>query len=243
MHNKKNNRLKSPLIKIFSLISFIFFISLIMILFDVRLWAQKADFSDKIRLQFWAELDAYPESKEAADTSAPPFQYPITRLKEVAPYLINGLVYGYHFEYTPGDKARGVKEEFTAKPLGSISDTAGFVTYKSPISQDNYIRVWVEYEKTPEERLSTKAWGSVKNKKISGHGKGKISNGFDGIAECLLDAMKDAVREHFRLISKNKPREITGDLLIKSDPILGINSGYYVISLDFFLDNGIITSY
>lgn len=222
---------------------FYILINLVIFLTPLVIFAQKVDFSDKIRVQFFSELDAYPESPDAQNTAAPVFEYSITRLKQVAPFLINGLVYGYHFEYTPSDKARNIKEYFEITPLGDISNTQGYITYKSPISKDNFIYVWVEYEKTPEEKLSSKAWQSITHKKISGHGKGKIERGFEGITDCVSDAVKNAVREHFRKVVKNKPREITGDVLIKGEPVLGIKTGYYTITLDFFLDNDIIISY
>ena len=42
---------------------------------------------------------------------------------------------------------------------------------------------------------------------------------------------------------KNKPKEITGSVLIRKQPLLGIDAGKYTIKLDFFLECGTIRYY
>ena len=42
----------------------------------------------KIHFPLWAELDAYPELEEAQDLSAGVYDYPISRIKKTAPFLI-----------------------------------------------------------------------------------------------------------------------------------------------------------
>lgn len=210
--------------------------------------------SGKLRFLLWAELDAYPglskekleqeRSLSGATVWRNPknaiFDYPISRIKIVAPFMVNALVCGYHFVYTPSDKARRVAEYFEVEPLG---DFRGQIAYKEPTIKDDLLCAWVEYEKLPDERMRNRAWNSVLTQKISGHGKGKVSNGFDGITDSVKDALKDAVRTHYRKVVKNKPKEISGDVIVKNIPQFGIKSGYYIISLDFFLDNDIIVSY
>ena len=78
---------------------------------------------------------------------------------------------------------------------------------------------------------------------IRGRGYGKVSDGFEGYKNAAKDALKNAVREHYRKIVKNKPKEITGSVLIKDIPVTGVVSGKYVINLDFFLEYGRIIEY
>ena len=86
-------------------------------------------------------------------------------------------------------------------------------------------------------------WASIQNPTIQGQGFGSISLGFDGIVEATKDAVKKAVREHYRGQIKNKPKEITGSVLIRKQPLLGIDAGKYTIKLDFFLECGTIRYY
>ena len=86
-------------------------------------------------------------------------------------------------------------------------------------------------------------WASINHPTISGKGEGKIADGFDGITTAVKEAVKDAVRSYFRGTVKNKPKEITGKVLIRKEPFIGINSGRYVVQLDFFLETDRIISY
>ena len=84
---------------------------------------------------------------------------------------------------------------------------------------------------------------NVNVKKIKGRGNGKISDGFDGIQNAAKNALKEAIREHYREIIKNKPKEISGKVIIRKTPKVGINSGQYVIELDFLLESDRIVMY
>ena len=63
----------------------------------------------KIHFPLWAELDAYPELAEAQDLQSEQYDYPIKRIRQIAPFLVEGMVYGWEFSYTPYDKSRGVE--------------------------------------------------------------------------------------------------------------------------------------
>lgn len=211
-------------------------------LFSAPLFAQTPDQSQNIHIHIWSELDAYPELKEAQDTSAGFFDYPISRIKTVSPHLINGMVYGWNFIYVPYDKMRGVEEYFELTPIAEIADN-DLIEYKKPWIQDNLVHVWAEYKKTPDEIWSHRAWNSISVKKAGGKGKGPVSKGFDGITDATKNAAKDAIRNFYRPIIKNKPKEISGKLIISKEPMLGITEGQYLIQLDFLLESDRIIEY
>ena len=79
-------------------------------LFLFSLFAQTPSVKEHIRIPLWAEVDAYPELMQEEGFDAE--KYPIQKIKEVAPFLISGMVYGWDFVYTPSDKARNVEEYF-----------------------------------------------------------------------------------------------------------------------------------
>ena len=209
--------------------------------------AQEADFSEKIRIALWAELDAYPASKEAFDAvgkDASPFAYPVSRLKMTAPFLIDGMVYGWSFSFTPSDKLRNVEERLEITEIGSVSgQNESSIVYSKPWIADNKVNVWVEFERTPAMIFTCRMWNTISAKKAQGRGSGKISDGFEGITNAAKDALKDALRAHYRPILKNKSKEIRGRVLIRRAPLLGINAGHYTLDLDFFLETDKITPY
>ena len=91
--------------------------------------------------------------------------------------------------------------------------------------------------------LTWNLWASIQNPVIHGYGYGNVSDGFDGIVDAAKDALKNAVREHYRAKIKNKPKEITGSVLIRKEPLIGIDEGRYTIKLDFFLEYDTIINY
>ncbi|MCR5766797.1 MAG: hypothetical protein K6G09_12590 [Treponema sp.] len=237
--------------KKFVLLQILFFIPMI------SLFAQTPSFLEKIRIQLWADLDVYPEyaadfaeSKESEDSQESQakngiFTYPINQIKDTAPFLINGMLYGWDFIYTPSDKARGVEEYFELIEIQPSSMIKNQIAYSSPLVEieKNQFSCWCEYVRTSAQIQNYKMWSTITNPIIRARGYGPVDKGFEGIKLAAQDAMKTAVREYYRGKIKNKPKEITGSVLIRSEPLLGIDSGRYAINLDFFLECGRIKEY
>lgn len=219
-----------------------FLFATLIFLFIQNIFSQTPDFQNKIRIPLWAELDAYPELKEAQDTNAGQFDYSTKRIKQTSEFLLNGMTYGWNFEYTPYDKTRGVDEYLSVTPINTISDLSQIV-YTKPWIQDNKIYCWVEFSRSPEMIANLRAWKSIKTQKIKGRGQAKISLGFDGIIQASNNAVKNAIRNHYRQYIKNKPKVINGRVIIKDEPKIGIISGQYTVELDFFLESNRILMY
>lgn len=208
-----------------------------------RLYSQVPSVIQHIRIPLWAELDAYPELLEPQDLESAQYDFPISRIRELGPFLVSGMVYGWEFSYFPSDKARNVEESFELTSLMASDLEIYNITYSDPWVQDDRLNCWCEYSRTTEQVRNYNLWNSIQNPSIQGIGYGKIKDGFDGIKTACEDAVKNAVRNHYRSKIKNKPKEITGRILIKSEPLLGIDSGQYVMKLDFFLEYGKIIEY
>ena len=223
-----------------------------------HLFAQTPSIIEHIRFAVWADTDAYPGTQAAAsDMEAGEYDYPIARIKEMVPFLLEGLVYGWNFTYTPSDKTRGVEEFFEITPVrsnsgpsrasgttNSTSGTTGFdVKYSSVWIENNRFNCWIDYTRTQHEVQTYNLWASIQNPTIQGRGYGDLSLGFEGIKQAAQDALKNAVRDYYRNTIKNKPKEISGRVLMRKTPLLGIDNGQYVINLDFFLECGTILEY
>lgn len=208
------------------------------------LFAQVPSVVEHIRFPLWAELDAYPElvTKKEIETEGQ-YDFPINSVKKVAPFLINGMVYGWNFVYVPSDKARGVEEYMEVTEIENLEHTQIKIEYSSPWLENNRFNCWVDCERTEFQIQNYYLWSSIQNPTIHGRGYAKLSEGIDGIQLAAEDALKNAVREYYRAIIKNKPKEISGSVLIRKVPVLGIDAGRYVINLDFFLECGRIIEY
>lgn len=200
--------------------------------------AQTPSVVKNIRIPLWAELDAYPGLEEAYDKDAEQYDFPIKRMRTIAPFVLSGMVYGWNFVYVPSDKARGVEEYFEVTEVVSSDVIKGGITYSSPWIENNNLNCWVEYTRTDSQVQNYNLWSSIQNPVIGGIGYGSIEKGFDGIEEAARDSLKSAIRNYYRKLVKNKPKEISGSVLIRNLPTLGIDAGRYVINLDFFLECG-----
>ncbi len=213
-----------------------------------KLFAQTPSIIRHIRFPIWAEVDAYPGTQAAAaDVDAEEFSYPIARIKETVPFLIEGLVYGWKFTYVPSDKTRGVEEYFEIEPVQKLADgqknDGGTIEYSSVWIENNRFNCWVDFTRTDHQVQTYNLWASIQNPTIQGRGYGDLTKGFEGIKEAAVDSVKNAVRSYYRNLIKNKPKQITGAVLLRKTPLLGIDSGRYVINLDFFLECGTIEEY
>ena len=211
--------------------------------FLVRVFSQTPSIIQKIRFPLWALLDAYPGLEEAQDVTAAQYDYPVKAIREVAPFLISGMVYGWEFTYTPSDKLRGVEEYIEIKEIVDFSLASRLITYSSPWIQDNRLNCWCEFTRTAHKIQNYNLWASIKNPVTHGRGNGSLTEGFEGIRTAATEAVKDSVRNYYRSVIKNKPKEIRGKVLIRDIPSIGIVSGQYIINLDFFLECGKILEY
>ena len=212
------------------------------------IYAQTPSIIEHIRFAIWAETDAYPGTQAAADdASAGEYDYPIAQIKEIVPFLMEGLVYGWNFVYTPSDKTRAVEEYMEVTPVRETKSKAGpstfDITYSSVWIENNRFNCWVDYTRTVHEIQTYNLWASIQNPTIQGRGYGDLEAGFDGIKQAAQEALKNAIRDYYRNTIKNKPKEITGRVLLRKTPLIGIDSGRYVINLDFFLECGTILEY
>ena len=217
------------------------------LLLSAQLFSQTPSVVRNIRLPLWAELDAYPglELSKGNDDKGNEgqFDFPVSQMHKIAPLIINGMVYGWNFVYVPYDKARGVEEVLEITEIVPADVIRGGIKYSSPWISDNNLNCWVEYTRTDSQVQSYNLWASIQNPVIGGIGYGPVEKGFEGIEEAVRESLKAAIRNHYRKTIKNKPKEITGSVLIRKFPTLGIDSGRYVINLDFFLECGRIVEY
>lgn len=195
-----------------------------------------------IRFSLWATLEAYPEAGEKVDTSKP-LAHPINRLKEIVPFFVEGMVCGWSFTYTPSDKTRNVEEFFEFKLLREFPNMESLINYTEPWVEENKLQCWIEFRCPPHLTAWRNSWKTLGYHRISGRGQGKLIDGFDGIYEGATIALKEAVREYARTITKNKPKEIVGEVLVTGLPSIGLKSGRYIVDLDFFLNVSRIINY
>jgi hypothetical protein len=197
-----------------------------------------------IHIALWALRDALPGTEDAALNPDNPYTYSVKALRETAPFLIEGMVYGWEFSYTPSDIQRSVEEYFSFEPsFDLVQEDIQRIQYTKPWEENNKVNCWVDFPLSETMMLLRQQWSSVSYKRIKGRGYAPLANGFDGIKQASSEALKNAVREYARALMKNKPKEITGRVLVVNNPSIALNAGRYQIELDFFVELSTIVSY
>ncbi len=225
----------------------------------VKVFCQHPTQAELLKVQVWANIDEFPgiiddsdeiaEKESVSDEDSPKddfnkiFGYSIEQTKKIAPYLIGGMINGWTFDYTPSDKMRNVKEFWEFADVREFNRKINKIEYKNPVFKDEKIICWAYCERTEQQKLEYKSWNSIVHPRVKGTGAASVQKGFDGIKEACSLAAKSAVREYWRLHDKNKPKEITGSLLLIKEPRIYIKNGQYVVDLDFFLKTDRIVSY
>lgn len=219
------------------------------------LFAQVPSQKEQLRVQIWSEMDAFPGDldenvgdgsavqKVPKVSSSGMYDFAVARAKKIAPFLLSGMISGWTFDYVPYDKTRRISEEFEFQEVIPYSGNVNPITYKNPVVEDDRLLCWAYCDRTESQQLAYRRWNAIAHPKVHGIGKSSVANGFEGITEACSQAMKNAVREYWRIYIKNKPKEIYGMLLLIGEPRVYISEGQYVADLEFFMETDKIVKY
>ena len=186
-----------------------------------------------IRAPVWVFLEAQPGvmDNDEQGTRLPPRK----ALMEVSKTVMEGMSYGWSFSYTPFDKRRKIEEEFELIPLQSIppDDTRLSVTELRP--HYPYLYCWAEYRITDAMVLRRTEWPRSNYVTAKGRGSAERKRELDGVRRAYREAALSAVRGYLRKNLKNKPKRVSGEMLIKDNPRLYAESGKFKAELTVYL--------
>ena len=192
-----------------------------------------------IRGDLWVEFepvygfrvdDEYPLDFETAARRA---------LQEAALYF-SGMIYGWHFHYEIGERARGIAEDFEVfEPMGEVrwGDPKMIVTESE--RQDSKLRIWADYRMNEIQQKRIQLWrtGTVLNAQAVGYcpleGPSPDSTWLDIRNAVLKDAARAAVRGILRSSERNRPKEASGFISLASFPRFYVDKGQWVASVRF----------
>ncbi len=193
------------------------------------------------RAPVWVFLEPVPGDIETGQTNIalPPRE----ELHTLARFVMGGMVYGWKFSYTPSDRARNVAEYFELIPVAEIA--AGDPRLRLEPLRPEYPRLsaWAEFRADRTLERWNSRWQSVLYKTVQGVGRGERAAETSGIKDAYTQAVLNAVREYARTIEKNKPKEINGEVLLRGEPRLHAEQGWFVANLRLYLDIKEIISY
>jgi hypothetical protein len=184
-----------------------------------------ASAAERLMLRPWVELEPL--------VRIDPEEYPIPlekaekKLLDEGRILVSGMVYGWSFTYTPGDTARRVSESFLLSPLSEVPWGSARFVVRETETIDKRLFARISYTLSEDEALRRAAWESNTAILSTGMGKAEIVRGPRAKTAALQDAVRDAIRLGLHTRYLNKPREITGEVVLWDDPRTTVRSGAY----------------
>ena len=184
-----------------------------------------ADDPDRLFTRPWTELE--PLVRIGPGPYPIPMDVAQRTLLEEARVLLSGMVYGWTFSYTPGDRARRVQEQFVLAPVAQIP--WGNPRLRVIETEVTDTRLWgrVSYSLDDEERRRRASWDSNLAALSTGLGTAPVRHGESARGEALESAIRDGIRRSLDARYLNKPREVTGELVLWTDPSVVTGSGTY----------------
>jgi hypothetical protein len=195
-----------------------------------------------INLRLWCELEPMVQENESYPLSAETAQ---RRALEEARAILSGMIYGYSFRYVPGDTVRMIGEEFTLNPVAEVLWGDPNMQIADAYVKDSLLFIKITYQLEDFQNARRRAWASNSVEASTGVGTHSVftAPSPEGKQRALQEALKNAVREALRPVHFNKPREVTGEILIWNEPRTFIQSGTYTTQADVKLRVKEIRSY
>lgn len=140
--------------------------------------------------------------------------------------VISGMIYGWQFNYTPSDYKRQIDEVFTLIPVKQIRKGDPNLKFR-----DNWVKDYIMYQNLVYhlkdfQKKRIQSWKSVIVPTSSGEGESSIYLE-KGKSLSLKEAIKDSIKKEFQSRGKDKPKSIEGQILLRENPRVYINSGSF----------------
>ncbi len=181
---------------------------------------------EKISLFIWCELE--PLTTESIDGTYIPYKEAARRILEETRVLVSAMIYGYEFRYVPSDAKRAVAEEFELVPIKEIPWGDDRLVIVQSEVKGNLLYATVSYTLDDFQAARVEAWKSAAIPADAGMGEASVFKGYTERLVSFKNSIREAVRNYMRARLFNKPREITGEVLLVKSPSVMIKSGNYV---------------
>jgi hypothetical protein len=161
------------------------------------------------------------------------------RALEESIMIYSAMIYGWSFDYTIGERARGIAETFELTPLGTIPFGDPGLSATDVKVQDMRLYLWTDYRLTAEQKRHIGIWksGTVRTAQATGHGPlgdpVKMTEWITLKKTVLEDAARVAVRTMLRGSERNRPKEVQGYISLSNFPNYWVEAGQWAASARF----------
>jgi hypothetical protein len=199
------------------------------------------NYPETLRGEVWIELEPvyggvvdaeYPLSAEAAGK----------RALEEAALFYSAMIYGWHFQYETGERARQFSENIDLELTASIPAGDPGLRVTEVEVKDMRLRMWTDYHLTAARQRRLAVWrtGTIRSAQAVGYSPaGDLVETPDWLAirkAALEDAARAALRALLRGQERNRPREVSGFISLASFPRYFIDAGRWAAAARFHIE-------
>ncbi len=148
--------------------------------------------------------------------------------------VVSGRIYGWKFSYVPSDTKREIKEIFELEPVAMIKKGDSGMAFRDNWEKDHIMYQNIVYTLQDFQKKRIESWTSSIIPSSYGEAEASIHKE-DAISQALKDALKDSIKREFQSRGKDKPRSIEGQILLKENPRVFINSGFFKTQVEVLL--------
>jgi hypothetical protein len=151
----------------------------------------------------------------------------------------SGMIYGWTFEYEPGERARELRERVLLTPLGRVESADPRLKITEAAVRGDLYELWADYELSGDQQYRLRAWNSVESRETAGRGYAPLA-GKEGTRErteikraAFEEAVKKALRAQLRGEERNRPRLVRGYIALARFPVYRIFHGNWAADARF----------
>lgn len=180
---------------------------------------------DTIVAEFWCDLE--PMVKTDDEEFPVPRDIAVKHILREAQFVFSGMIFGFAFEYTPSDTAREVKEIFTLEPIAQIPWGDERLSVMDTRREEEKLIARIRYDIASYQKPWLTLWQSSSIPAASARGTDNALLGIEAKIGSIKDGVKEAVRAYLRQRVYNKPKRITGEVLLCEPPRIFVDAGAY----------------
>lgn len=159
----------------------------------------------------------------------------ILRFLEEARFIYSGMLYGFSFTYVPPDSKREVEEFFELLPIYEIPSGDDNMEIRSTRVVEGVLYAIIRYYLEDFQIDRLKSWSTNMIPVTQGRGEGNMLLGYQQRIEALKEGLKLGIKAYVQEREFNKPKKISGELLLAESPLIMSGSGMYTAEVKFRL--------
>jgi len=143
---------------------------------------------------------------------------------EEARWVFSAMIYGLEFEYTPSDRNRSVDRFYRINLLAEIVYGDRNLEVYDTYLENHLLHVFIRYKLDEHQIRRLEYWNSGVFNSAAAFGKAPFFSENSRI-NSIKDAIRISLENYLKPVEYNKPKTISGEVLIRTSPSIVVTEG------------------